>query len=251
MGDYFSDWEYYSDDYYDDDPTVKQSGAAAKEPTKSRRTQSAAPRSNNRVPRPQSSIKPDITSFQGVVWKTASLERDQDIAVQIYEPGHGDKVALLEDWREIFKSAQPALDKSRLRKRKAREMREPGSSLVDDGFPCDGDDDDQRQDSSDQMSHAVSLDNMTENGSAGDVSNTTPELMQSPKEASEPTITTAKRGRKRKAEVPPAESNKDESGSAGSTNSRSKRVAARKGDGAEGVTSASSGPVRRSTRQKK
>lgn len=249
--DYFSDWEYYSDDYYDDDPSVKQNGAVAKEPgttTKTHRAQPAS-RTNNRVLRPQSSVKPDITSFQGVVWKTTSLEKDQDVAVQIYEPGHGDKVALLENWREIFKSAQPVLDKSRLRKRQAREVPLEDVSFAGDEFPCD--DDDQHRDSSDRMSDVVSLDNITESGDAGDASNTTPELVQSPKGAPRPMVVVpTKRGRKRKAEVPPEEANEDSPGG-GSRKERSKRAASKKSDGEMSITSTSSGPVRRSTRQKK
>ena len=234
MEEYYSDWEYYTDDYYDDDPTVKQ-GAVAKD------TETKTRRANKRTPRTQSSIKPDITSFQGVIWKTSSLERDQDIAVQIYEPGACEQVALLKNWREIFKSAQPALDKSRLRKRKAEEMHEPDPALADDEFPCEDDDD-----SSDVMSDIVSLDNITENGDAGDASNTTPELPQSPK--SEPNLSVVipvKAGRKRKAEAEfPPETNKKQ----GETTPRAKRVASKRDDGR---TSASSGPVRRSTRQKK
>lgn len=196
----------------------------------------------NRAPRLKSSIKPDIASFQGVVWKTSSLEKDQDVAVQIYEPGAGEQVALLKNWREIFKYAQPALDKSRLRKRKAEDVCEPDHILADDEFPCEDD----RDDSSDEMSDIVSMDNTTENGDAGDASNTTPELPQSPKrESNLAVVIPAKRGRKRKAEVPPETHKK-----AGETAPRAKRVASSKKD-VDGGTRTSSGPVRRSTRQKK
>jgi hypothetical protein len=232
--DYYSDWEYYTDDYYDEDPTVKLGPVAKDTDTKTHRA--------NRASKPKSSLKPDITSFQGVVWKTSSLEKDQDIAVQIYEPGAGEQVALLKNWREIFKSVQPALDKSRLRKRKAQEVPEPDPALADDELPCEDDQDD----SSDEMSDIVSLDNTTENGDAGDASNTTPELPQSPKrESNLAVVIPAKRGRKRKAEVPP-ETNKK----AGENAPRAKRVASAKRE-VNGGTSASSGPVRRSTRQKK
>lgn len=115
-------------------------------------------------------------------------------------------------------------------------------SFADDEFPCDDDD------RSEQMSDIVSLDTMTDNGDAGEASNTTPELMQSPKRA--PTSTPAKRGRKRKAEVPADEANKDNPG-VDSTHTRSKRVASRKGDNEGSVSGASTTPVRRSTRQKK
>ncbi|KAJ5176632.1 uncharacterized protein N7482_002509 [Penicillium canariense] len=246
---YFSDWEYYSDDYHDDDPTVKQHPVVAKAvgaPAKTRRTQHGA-RTNNRVSRPQSSLVPDITSFQGVIWRTPNMETDQDIAVQIYEPGNGDKVALLENWREIFKSAQPALDKSRLRKRRTTDTPSVEPDLADDEFPCE----DEEEDSSDQMSDILSLDHTTENGDAGDASNTTPELVQSPEEAPTPMETAPpKRGRKRKAEVPPEEPNKDNS-RGDSTRTRTKRVASAKGDGKSARSDISSGPVRRSARPKK
>lgn len=257
--DYFSDWEYYSDDYYDDDPSVKQS-IPNPPPTKKARRALAQAQTNsqthaNRVTRPKSSMDPDISSFQGVVWKTPALDINQDVAI-FYEP-IGDKVALLKDWREIFKSAQPALNKSRLRKRKMREdeAEEQGEgenvavevSFADDDFPCDDDDDERRLDSSEQMSDIVSMDNsMTDTADAGDASNTTPELGQSPKPA--PTSTPAKRGRKRKAEVPADEIKNSE---IDSTRTRSKRVAAKKGDGEDNLVSTTSAPTRRSTRQKK
>lgn len=247
MEDYYSDWDYYSDDYYDDDPSVKQSGAVSKEEntgTKTRRTH-PGPHRNKRTSRPHAP-KPDVTSFQGVIWKTANLERDQDIAIQIYEPGHGGKVALLENWREIFKSVQPALDKSRLRKRKAMvEIPVEEVSFAEE-FPCDGDD---RFDSSDQSSD---VDHMDESGDVGDASNTTPELGQSPKTGPSPMVVVpVKRGRKRKAEAPPEELDKDNPGRRGGvTKTRARCVASEKREGAN-AASTSSAPVRRSTRQKK
>ncbi|KAJ5689537.1 hypothetical protein N7462_003929 [Penicillium macrosclerotiorum] len=243
--DYFSDWEYYSDDYHDDDPTVKHNPAVVKEidaSTKPRR--SAGSRTNNRLGPPKSTLKPDVTTFQGVIWRTPNLEKDQDIAVQIYEPGHGDKVALLEDWREIFKFAQPALDKSRLRKRKAMDTSLVEPSFADDEFPCEEEYD--PADSSDQMSDILSLENTTDNG---DASNTTPELIQSPKEVPSPVVTApAKRGRKRKAEVSPEEEHANEA-SGKPPRTRTKRLASKN----EASTDVKSDPppsrVRRSTRR--
>ncbi|OQD73498.1 hypothetical protein PENDEC_c015G03975 [Penicillium decumbens] len=229
----YSDWEYYTDDYYDDDPTVKP-GVVAKD------SETKTSRASKRASRPQSSLKPDITSFQGVVWKSSTLEKDQDGAIQIYEPGAGEQVALLKNWREIFKSAQPALDKSRLRKRRVEETREPDPAIVDDEFPCENDQDD----SSDQMSGIVSLDTTSGSGDAGDASNTTPELPQSPKRhPNVAVVIPVKRGHKRKASVPP-ESNKKP----GETTPPAKRVASKK-RGSNGRMNASSPPVRRSTRQ--
>jgi hypothetical protein len=260
--DYFSDWEYYSDDYHDDDPTVKQFAMKTTAPPaqkKAGRAQAQAKATANRVARPKSSVVPDISSFQGVIWKTPSLDPYQDVAV-FYEP-IGNKVALLKDWREVFKSAQPALDKSRLRKRKARDQEEDTEdveadsemSFADDEFPCDDDQprDEDQLDSS--MSDIVSMDNVSETGDAGEASNTTPEFTQSPKEvpAPAPTSTPAKRGRKRKAEVPVDEPNKDNPGTESPRTTRSKRVASKKGDGEGSLSGASTAPTRRSTRQKK
>lgn len=262
MEDYFSDWEYYSDDYHDDDPTVKTTAPPAQK--KARRAQAQAKATTtNRVAGSKFPAIPDISSFQGVIWKTPSLDPYQDVAV-FYEP-IGNKVALLKDWREVFKSAQPALDKSRLRKRKARDQETDAEgedaeadlemSFADDEFPCDGDDEklgnDDQVDSS--MSDIVSMDNMSETGDAGEASNTTPEFTQSPKEvpAVAPTSTPAKRGRKRKAEVPAEEANKDNPGTESPRTTRSKRVASKKADGEGSLSGASTAPTRRSTRQKK
>jgi hypothetical protein len=169
------------------------------------------------------------------------MEDGLDLAVQIYEPGNGEKVAFLENWREIFKSAQPALDKSRLRKRQASHTPpEEEPEFADDEFPCDDDYDDE-EDSSDEMSDILSTDNKDD---AGDASNTTPELGQSPQDV--PMLVDsapAKRGRKRKAEVPPEEPNKDNPGGE-ETRTRTKRVASARSD-------ASTGPIRRSARQMK
>lgn len=247
--DYLSDWEYYSDDYYDDDPTVKQHAAVAKQidaTSTARRTQPSA-RANGSS-RPRSSLMPDITSFQGVIWRTPGMGDDLDLAVQIYEPGNGDKVALLENWREIFKSAQPALDKSWLRGSRIRHTPQIDPEFADGEFPCDDDD----ENSSDEMSDGLSIDNMTENDDAGDASNTTPELEPLPMDVHISADTApAKRGRKRKAEVPhPEEPNKDNPGG-DEARSRTKRVASAQGVGKAAGLDTSSGAVRRSARQKK
>ncbi|KAJ5263489.1 hypothetical protein N7478_011094 [Penicillium angulare] len=260
--DYFSDWEYYTDDYYDDDPTVKESSLRAKtEPS---------PRKNRNKTKVRRTLPPqhpplhlDLGSFQGVVWK-ASLEDDPTVAgaVQIYEPGQSDKVALLEDWREIFKSAQPALDKSRLRKRHAPVSLSgsvSGISGVQDGDGDEelGDDEGEEEgyeegegDSSDAMSDVLSLDQTNGSVDAGDVSNTTPELGQSPKDPGFAVEIPVKRGRKRKAETPVKKNTKAKASkpSVEEMRSHSKRVARNISKSDDG---GSTGPVRRSARQKK
>ncbi|KAJ5100452.1 hypothetical protein N7456_006504 [Penicillium angulare] len=260
--DYFSDWEYYTDDYYDDDPTVKESSLRAKTEPSTRKNRKTKVRRT--LPLQHPPLHLDLGSFQGVVWK-ASLDDDPTVAgaVQIYEPGQSDKVALLEDWREIFKSAQPALDKSRLRKRhlpisvtgsvsgiSGIEDEDGDEELGDDegdGEEGEGDGD---GDSSDAMSDVLSFDQTNESLDAGDVSNTTPELGQSPKDPGFAVEIPVKRGRKRKAETPVKKNTKTKASkpSVEGTRSRSKRVAL---DTSKSDDGGSTGPVRRSTRQKK
>lgn len=243
VDDYFSDWEYYSDDYYDDDPTVKHNSVRAKATDAATKSRHAP---TQRATQVKSSLAPDITSFQGVVWKTPSLEKDEQYAVQIYEPGNGDKVALLENWREIFKSAQPALDKSRLRKRRTRETLVSDASFADDEIPCD---EDPPHYSADQMSDVQS--ETLENGHAEESPEIAAEVVQPPKRATNLIVEIpVKRGQKRKAEAPMQES-KPAKTNADSTRTRATRAASTKGDSDGGMSAASSGRVRRSARQKK
>lgn len=266
MQDFFSDWEYYSDDYYDEDTSAATK--TEQKPSTKRKRETSSPSVHRGPPPVQSTTKPDLTSFQGVVWKTPSLERDQDVAVQIYEPGYGDKVALLENWREIFKSAQPGLDKSRLRKKRVMEELRRSSlatavaavepmdtDAVDTAAPAAGSEAPHQLDSSDQMSDVLSLENLrSRDGDAGEASNTTPEQVLSHDDAPKPAaLAPAKRGRKRKAETPVPEPASKGGPVGDSAKPRGKRVASRKVSSGSGQDSASqaAGSVRRSTRQKK
>ncbi|CAI7671398.1 uncharacterized protein N7487_000518 [Penicillium crustosum] len=249
--DYFSDWDYYSDDYHDDDATVEQSAERKKRTeiaaTAPRRTKaSARPKSQiARIPPTKSPLVPDIASFQGVVWKTPALDRDQDVAI-LYEPDTGEKVALLENWREVFKSAQPALDRSRLKKRNVVESKHVDLSLADDEMLAgDGTDE---PDSEDEMSDVVSSD--TSVVDTGDASNTTPDpdpdSFRSMKLSSPPKVVIPlKRGRKRKAVVQKDDTDED------TASPRPKRVALPKGGGDKAAKRGAAPPVRRSARQKK
>lgn len=254
--DYFSDWDYYSDDYHDDDATVEQSAERKKRTeiaaTAPRRTKaSARPKSHiPRIPPTKSPLVPDIASFQGVVWKTPALDRDQDVAI-LYEPDTGEKVALLENWREVFKSSQPALDKSRLKNRNVVESKPVDLSLADDEMLAgDGTDE---PDSEDEMSDVISSD--TSAVDAGDASNTTPDpdpdSFRSMKLSSPPKVVIPlKRGRKRKAVAQKDDTDED------TTSPRPKRVALPKGGGDKATTRGratkrgAAPPVRRSARQK-
>ncbi|QQK43304.1 AT hook motif family protein [Penicillium digitatum] len=251
--DYFSDWDYYSDDYHDDDATVEQSAERKKRTaiaaTAPRRTKtSSRPKGHiAKIPPSKSPLVPDTASFQGVVWKTPAFDRDQDVAI-LYEPDTGDKVALLENWREVFKSAQPALDRSRLKTRHV-ESKPVDPSLADDEmFAGDGTDDE--PDSEDEMSGVVSSDtSAVDAGDAGDASNTTPDpdpdSFRSMKLSSPPKVVIPlKRGWKRKAVAQKDDTDED------TASPRPKRVALRKG-GDEKVAKRAAPPVRRSARQKK
>jgi hypothetical protein len=181
-----------------------------------------------------------------VVWKTPALDRDQDVAV-LYEPHTGEKVALLENWREVFKFSQPALDKSRLKKRRVDELRtldEADNEMSGE----DEDEDEDAHDSLDEMSDGDSMDGDDSGSSVdtGDVSNTTPDaepVSVRTKFASPPMVVIPfTRGRKRKV------AQKDDL--AEDTAPSAKRVESRKGGGSRG-SSAAPVPVRRSARQKK
>ncbi|KAI2793648.1 hypothetical protein POX_a00231 [Penicillium oxalicum] len=244
--DFLSDWEYYSDDYHDDDPSVKHNADLVKQIDAASTTQ--RPRRVARVNRLRSSKAPDPTSFQGVIWRTPSMSDDYNLMVQSHEPGSGERVALLDNWREIFKSAQPALDKTRLRERRAKAVPvSVDTGLADDELACDGDE----EDSSDAMSDVSSVNNMMEKDDAGDASNTTPELVDSPEPKDTAVPVPLKRGRKRKAEAPAVEEpDKTEPGGS-NPRSRAKRVASAREGLAHSPPKTSSAPVRRSARQKK
>jgi hypothetical protein len=101
--DTYSDWEYYSDDYYDDDPTITAKHKTNGEPRKKRRKLSSI----ENIPSLSlgSSIVDSSTSmansFKGVLWR---VPVKADEKVELYEPGKGEQVALLSDWRELFKT---------------------------------------------------------------------------------------------------------------------------------------------------
>ncbi|KAJ5463004.1 hypothetical protein N7475_007948 [Penicillium sp. IBT 31633x] len=249
--DYFSDWDYYSDDYYDDDATAEQSAERKKRTkiaaTAKRRTEASSRTKHQTamIPPTKSSVVPDITSFQGVLWKTPALDRDQDVAI-LYEPDTGDKVALLKNWREVFKTSQPVLDRSRLKRRRSEDFKPVDSPSSDNDLSV-GQSADDEPDSSDKNSDVFSLG--TSGVDTGDASNTTTEQELEPvssyKFATPPKVVIPlKRGRKRKAVAQQDDPAED------TAQPPSKRIESRKGGGAE-AKERSAPPVRRSARQKK
>ncbi|KAL2822211.1 hypothetical protein BDW59DRAFT_149800, partial [Aspergillus cavernicola] len=109
---FFSDWEELSDDYYDEDPTVvrrlRAMGALSIKETAD--IDSPSTKRRKLVDDPATNMQ----SFQGIAWRQPANETD---LVEIYTPGECEKVALLKNWREVFRNAKPAI--ARLRAQKA------------------------------------------------------------------------------------------------------------------------------------
>ncbi|KAJ6072342.1 hypothetical protein N7467_010427 [Penicillium canescens] len=254
--DYFADLEYQSDDYYDNDPTadkgaVREIGTKNAPATTKHQTKKAQPTAA--ATKTKSPVVLDIKSFQGVIWKTPSLDRDQDVAI-LYEPHTGEQVALLKNWREEFKHAQPALDKSRLKRRRVEEslaaddasLSEADNEMEPEELEGEGDE----PDSSDEMDDSASRDESSLD--TGDASNTTPDTdcVHSMKLPSPPKVVIpVKRGRKRKAAPQQDVPSED------TAPPRAKKVESRKGGSdtakAKGRGGSTGPPVRRSARQKK
>lgn len=97
--DYFSDWEYYSDDYFDDDPILlaNMSKDQAGEKSSTRSNQQGTKRGRKRKlsearDRPHSDtkeLKALKACMQGTVWKTQSPELEEN-----YRGGNSQRVAL-------------------------------------------------------------------------------------------------------------------------------------------------------------
>lgn len=129
--------------------------------------------------KPRLSIDP--ASFQSVVWKPSDYGREP---VQLHPPGEGEKVALLKNWREVFRSSNPAIGRpARFKKlassssassRSRNQLAAARSGVIDDLK--------RREDSSDQTSRVSSLENLrdTDAVDSGDASNTTPPKSVSP-----------------------------------------------------------------------
>lgn len=102
---YHSDWDYYSDDYYDDDPTILNKIPADGSSLKARKkTTSTVSRGKKRKLVEMEDI-PEIDlgerkglrdCMRGTVWATPVVERDN-----LYR-SEDEKVALLRDWKQRF-----------------------------------------------------------------------------------------------------------------------------------------------------
>ena len=115
----------------------------------------------------------DPTSFQGVIWKPADYDT-KDKPGKLHPAGEGEKVALLKNWREIFKQSNPALDRSaRLKKTVSPKQTATTRSIAMEDINKNG-----REDSSDRTSGDSSLENLRDN--EGTESITTPGKSTSP-----------------------------------------------------------------------
>ncbi|PGH16751.1 hypothetical protein AJ80_05066 [Polytolypa hystricis UAMH7299] len=102
---YESDWEYYTDDYYDDDPTVLNRPDDTS-PEENSKNAGRGKKHLDELP----SI--NVSSFRGVMWRSPNVDQED---IEPYEPGKGEKVALLKNWREIFKDSAPKKDPQSLK----------------------------------------------------------------------------------------------------------------------------------------
>ncbi|KLJ11714.1 hypothetical protein EMPG_13111 [Blastomyces silverae] len=111
-----SDWDYYTDEYFDDDQSVLHEHSlksAATSPTGTRGRKQKKKKMKNKkrdgnddnFNEQEEEDTPD--SFCRILWRPSGYLVDQG---ELYEPGHGEKVALLKNWREIFKDSQPKRD---------------------------------------------------------------------------------------------------------------------------------------------
>ncbi|KAF4203183.1 hypothetical protein CNMCM8927_009028 [Aspergillus lentulus] len=186
--DFYSDWDELSDDYYDDDPTVekrrrmmditKNDGYSGELLEDIQRQGLLEQKTlvhrlhRGGVVAESPAFKTDQASFQAVVWKSSD---DKKNTATLYEPGDGEKVALLKNWRDVFRNSHPAL---RLRKRghlKA-DKEHTRSRLIGTLLQKES----QKEDSSDCTSGA-SLDNLRETDAASDnsLASTPPESVSS------------------------------------------------------------------------
>ncbi|KAK2861115.1 hypothetical protein FQN49_004526 [Arthroderma sp. PD_2] len=91
-----SDLDYQTDEYYDDDPSLKSL----------RQKERAAVRSEKREQQKQAPL--DRTMFCGVSWLAGPRVESNG---PLYHPGDGEKVSLLKNWREVFHESKPKAKK--------------------------------------------------------------------------------------------------------------------------------------------
>ncbi|PYH98701.1 hypothetical protein BO71DRAFT_437975 [Aspergillus ellipticus CBS 707.79] len=250
---FFSDWDDLSDDYYDEDPTaVRRQRALGLLPQPATK----AKRSTVTVSTVAAVPKFDVAAFQGTVWKSPSDE----VKIALHEPGEGEKVALLKNWREVFRNSHPAIGRIRVRVGGGSGRREDGEGDVDVDVEEEGGKEREEEVDGEYDSGVGGVEvedaAVKVEGNGLEVEEKDEEVNGVEVHAAEPiqaqTSTKSKpsgvekpaatRGRKRKA---------DAEEPAPEPPTRSKRVATQKVGETKEPQPAASGPVRRSTRNKK
>ena len=99
---YHSDWEYYSDDYFDDDPTLlknnPQEGSPLKAQVPSKRGKKRKLADTADIPGLDLGERSKLVDcIKGTVWAKPALQREN-----VFQSGNEDKVALLKDWQKRF-----------------------------------------------------------------------------------------------------------------------------------------------------
>lgn len=147
--DYASDWDYYSDDYYDDDPSVvrkhKKAGTSddkersmAEKPKKKRKLMPTEDIPDMELGEVEDNEMVSSDNFKGVVWRNSNHNARKG---ELYEPGQGDAVALIKNWRELFKSSQPRSDRRTQGIEASKKSRKRGKDKVtkENIYDADGD----------------------------------------------------------------------------------------------------------------
>lgn len=101
LQDYFSDWEYYSDDYMDDDPALESPLKDEKAPVKKAITRGRKRKLAETVDTASTARQHDreliLRPLKGTVWAEPSKPGPPS-----YKVGQGDTVAFLKDWKQVF-----------------------------------------------------------------------------------------------------------------------------------------------------
>ncbi|RVX69821.1 hypothetical protein B0A52_06466 [Exophiala mesophila] len=101
LQDYFSDWEYYSDDYMDDDPTLESPLKDGKAPAKPSVTRGRKRKLGETLDTVSSTRQHDrellLRPIKGTVWAEPSKPGPPP-----YKVGQGDPVAFLKNWKQVF-----------------------------------------------------------------------------------------------------------------------------------------------------
>jgi hypothetical protein len=104
LADYHSDWDYYSDDYFDDDPSILKDNPPDGSPIVTKH--GAGQRRGKKRKLVDVADIPDLDlgerrylkdCMRGTVWAKSIPERDN-----WFSPGKAPKIALLKDWKNVF-----------------------------------------------------------------------------------------------------------------------------------------------------